>query len=633
MLNSEVSRLQREEIIDGYGHLEIEPGGPLAADSWCEYVISYTVPRPIAKGGSLRVTIPHLFTTPQIDDPALPGYVCVETTPPTACSIEIDVRYTCVFYENGHTGKYGKNIFVRFDEAVPEGSRLELTYGSMSHGAMGARAPYFGCVVYFLAAIDPTGGRGAPLTGYRLLAEQLGVEIVGKKATAARIVIPSVANVGEMTGALLMVDAKGSVDRSFEGEVGLFTETPGVEVERSVRFRAGDRGVKTFHIKNPAGKACVVETSWDGGYGASNPCVPPRADGMRVFWGDYHVHTYASDGLGTARESFAHARDNARLDFAAVTDHEGFTKEQLDYMRAAADEVYAPGRFAPLFGFEFTVHELPNDYCLISPDPDLNIDELISHPVRHKAYSSPVLTCDEFYRMMERKDLIIIPHLHVGNGGIFEREPPKNLRLAEIYSCWGNHEYEGCPLPSFGNDHKRNTIRALLDKGWRCGFTAGSDGHAGQGATTDWLRSRQRYKSGLTAVVAEDLTRESLWEALRARRTYATTGVRIYMDFSVNGFPMGSELILRKGDPITIRIKTHGSVNDYLVELFENGVVKEIFDVITYPYPPPLGGNGIIEKELTIENVTDSHWYYIRVSQRDGNLAWSSPIWVDIPSC
>ncbi|MGA1198611.1 MAG: DUF3604 domain-containing protein, partial [Candidatus Latescibacterota bacterium] len=47
---------------------------------------------------------------------------------------------------------------------------------------------------------------------------------------------------------------------------------------------------------------------------------------------------------------------------------------------------------------------------------------------------------------------------------------------------------------------------------------------------------------GYACLYAKELTREGIWEALKARRCYGTNGRRILVDFHVNGQPMGSEM-------------------------------------------------------------------------------------------
>lgn len=48
-------------------------------------------------------------------------------------------------------------------------------------------------------------------------------------------------------------------------------------------------------------------------------------------------------------------------------------------------------------------------------------------------------------------------------------------------------------------------------------------------------------RRGVTAFLASELTREALWEAIAARRCYATDGPRMRLAVTADGHPMGSE--------------------------------------------------------------------------------------------
>ena len=72
-------------------------------------------------------------------------------------------------------------------------------------------------------------------------------------------------------------------------------------------------------------------------------------------------------------------------------------------------------------------------------------------------------------------------------------------------------------------------------QGLRLSTIAASDDHRSQPGKPHW---------GLAAVRAPALTREAIFDALHARRTYGTTGQRILLDFRVNDAPMGSEIAL-----------------------------------------------------------------------------------------
>ena len=67
--------------------------------------------------------------------------------------------------------------------------------------------------------------------------------------------------------------------------------------------------------------------------------------------------------------------------------------------------------------------------------------------------------------------------------------------------------------------------------------------HLGAVCSTDnWTMMPGHWGQGLMAVLAQELTRDSLWDAFRNRRVYGVTGDRIELDFTCNGAPMGSIL-------------------------------------------------------------------------------------------
>jgi hypothetical protein len=123
----------------------------------------------------------------------------------------------------------------------------------------------------------------------------------------------------------------------------------------------------------------------------------------------------------------------------------------------------------------------------------------------------------------------------------------------------------------------------------------------------------------MTAVLAEQLTRESVFQALHARRCYTTTFARILMDFSVNGQPMGSELKIDPGDVVEFAGSVHGTA---AIDRLE--IVRDNRDV--YCIEP----NQLDAKFHWRDRPNESAYYYLRVTQCDGEMAWSSPVWVDL---
>ncbi len=122
-------------------------------------------------------------------------------------------------------------------------------------------------------------------------------------------------------------------------------------------------------------------------------------------------------------------------------------------------------------------------------------------------------------------------------------------------------------------------------------------------------------------VLAEDYTREGLLNAMRKRHTYAATS-NIVLDFRIqagdNEGIQGDEMSATSEIP-TVKAVIRGS-ND----------IKEVAVVRNNKYVHTREGEGERMEFEFREGSLDAgeHYYYVRVEQEDGNVAWSSPIWV-----
>ena len=136
-----------------------------------------------------------------------------------------------------------------------------------------------------------------------------------------------------------------------------------------------------------------------------------------------------------------------------------------------------------------------------------------------------------------------------------------------------------------------------MDRGYKLGFTSGGE-HEGV---------------GLTAVFAPELTREAIFEAIQKRRVYGTTSVKIIVDFRLGGTFMGSELVMT-GKSALCEIYAAGTDDIECITLVhKNGETVLLKDC---------GKEVNVKNEIPVEE----GYYYIRLIQKDRNIAWSSPI-------
>lgn len=337
---------------------------------------------------------------------------------------------------------------------------------------------------------------------------------------------------------------------------------------------------------------------------------PAAQHGLQTCFGDIQQHSAHSDGIGSADEAYLRARDHYDDDFVALTDHESFLGKRTgpgewEYLKAVADRFDAPGDFATLLAYEWTgkMYPGPGHKCVYVPKRD---SPLISR--------DEVPSGKEFVRLAAEHGMLASPH-HIGWTGCDEDgHDPIGQPTWEICSCHGCYEHADHPLGQRG-EHTHQLVDAMLAKGHRFGFTASSDSH---GLLWHHGESRKRdpYRTGLTAVQVSVLTRDAVFEALRTRRCYATSGAKILLDFTVDGQAMGSELSTRGGRATG---SVRGTSELARVELVaQRGVVAQV----------SLEPNS--DNAEFIFDVEDEPFVYLRVVQSDGEMAWSSPIFFDV---
>ena len=271
-------------------------------------------------------------------------------------------------------------------------------------------------------------------------------------------------------------------------------------------------------------------------------------DGLHAYYGDLHNHCGISYGHGSLEDALLNARE--QLDFCSVTGHAlwpdmpprddvigyivDFHREGFARLRRGWDDVqrttaafHRDGEFVTFLSFE--MHSgADGDRTILYNGADGEIIEATGLADLHGKLQ-PLLP-----------DVMAFPH-HIGykqgqRGINWDTFDPTFAPVVEIISMHGCSESDEGPRPylhSMGPSDHRGTMAYGLAQGHVFGVVGSTDHHSGHPGS---------YGHGRTGVWARDLTRGGLWEALRARRTYALTGDRIDVQFAVNGEPMGTVL-------------------------------------------------------------------------------------------
>lgn len=258
----------------------------------------------------------------------------------------------------------------------------------------------------------------------------------------------------------------------------------------------------------------------------------------------------------------------------------------------------------------------------------VNANRTGGHPVADSARS---VTPEELWGTLQARGVpfLTVPHhpsstSHPCNLGIFD---PRFDRLIEVYSVWGSSEYYGDFPRGVSDRFPALDVRDALRRGYHFGLAAGADGHDGhpgdaQGPATKHPHQYHFCGSGRTVVLAHELTREAVFDALFARRCYATTGPSIQLDVRVDEALMGQCLPSPAGHRPHLALTCRGTTGLDHVRIVRNGQV-----VLTHPCH---GEHTVdLDWEDAAWNGTAPASYYVRVVQRDRESAWSSPIRVE----
>ena len=201
----------------------------------------------------------------------------------------------------------------------------------------------------------------------------------------------------------------------------------------------------------------------------------------------------------------------------------------------------------------------------------------------------------DLYATLRGQDVLLLPHVG-GRYANLNWHDPELEPLIEVYSEWGGFEW---------------FLREALEKGYRVGFTAGSDDHKGRpGAAPPGSGSVGVY-GGLTCIYAVELTREGLWEALKTRRCYGTTGQRILLEVTADGKPMGSAY--QATQPPEISVNVVGTAPIERVDIF-----RGLERIYTFP--------------ATIERGADQirvAWSGQRIRARNRLVRWDGSLEID----
>jgi len=371
---------------------------------------------------------------------------------------------------------------------------------------------------------------------------------------------------------------------------------------------------------------------------------------LGLFWGDFHRHTDVSNcrtGFdGCIVDHFRYAYDLGKIDFLGTSDHTDIGKIYHPYEwwhnQRMHDALHSPGRFNTMYVYEREQVWPWGHRNVVFADRGGPLVYIKRPTYRASPWQSvfPVkagldeISPYELWDIMEDygKPVAVISHTGATRMGTdwakYDRIGYGSENVVEIYQgARVSYEGEGAPQPTAGlkpreeytidGDAEATPPAPILDFGQ---YKAGTYQNAlelgrklGVFASSDHISQHTSYGG----VYCEEFTREGIIEALDQRRTIAATD-KIYLNFTCNDRPLGSIFETEENPRLWFRVD--GTAPIKRITLVRNEEDWKTFG----PF-----AESLFETSVTDEAMLDGeNRYYVRVEQVDGNMAWSSPVWV-----
>lgn len=561
-----------------WGDVEAVGDQTLTAAATESLTVEVTLAQPIPAGQSLEVWTHFVsdIERVQVDDPNGAAYFHGEG--PVA--FEPFARPDAKVHGPGTFFPYRRYAGIRLEEDAPVGSRFVFHLDDVSMQT-------YEETLFNLrfALLD-----GDDLIGY--LGDAFYI-VKGSKKAQLWVICPTSVETGEPFACHIVTldrfhNKTGDPLEDLDFEVTLAGELEGQPIPAEITFDAEKQHHLAQGIQFDLEGLAYLKVSLKDDpriFGVSNPIVIKDDWPEKVYWGDVHQHTYFADGRGTPAANTEYAISTSCLDFLSVAPHQeatyspGMLRIDRPPVQTGWQELQEAARtyngkdIVTILGSEAgtlaRVAAHMNSYYLdLDNRPELerlgirldNEEEL-----RQLMQEDRLAFYERYLAELEssKGEVLLLPHAHAcgGPGRWFLPKRPEYQTNIEICSVHGVFE------PFY---------QQWLAHGHFVGVHGSGDNHmtSTSNGNPGW---HYPNTNGLAAAYATDWSRRGIWDAFKHRRTYAVTGnQRFYLDFAVNGNPMG-DIVVGDDGPRALSLTVAGTAPIMKVELFKNNQVIETF--------------------------------------------------------
>jgi Protein of unknown function (DUF3604) len=531
----------------------------LVAGEWTELKLVYEVGAAgLADGGWLKLAFKFYsdWALFQTSDPHEANFVSAEyhagdlvsgQSPATVRSLAVR------FDQKGHERPFQKAIMIDVvDGYLNPGDRIVVRIGDRRQGGAGTRVQTFVESGFrFRMFIDPLGSsKFAEVPGDCL------IDIVPGPPASLQLIAPRLHAPGNPLACIIRADdvwGNTCWDLPADGVLRI-TSPSGQTQEKPVTLN--DTGWAICRLADIPLDECG---EWALSAALSmSPGVEPIAryitveDGPAPLYADLHVHSDDTVGTNDTSYNLSYGRDVAGLDVLGYTANDfNITQERWNRAVELIHSLNEDGRFVCFPGTEWCGNSSAggdrNVVFLHGRAPEFPFDDqgrmvrsVDWNEATDRTMRPGTWPVDELYAAYAKdpEGHLLMPHVG-GRRCILDWHHPELERLIEIGSAWGQFPW---------------VYADALSRGYRLGAAANSDEHQGRCGGGVPGTAVFGSRGGLTGVFAERFDRASVARALRARRTFATTGERTVVTLKHGSTFMGSEGTLDPGGTLDLRL-------------------------------------------------------------------------------
>jgi hypothetical protein len=511
------------------GSATLVPGGRFEAGSLQSFALTYTAGRfGIDDTGSIKIGFRFAtdFGPVQFDDPQGQGYTTAEASNGAILELKWEFKR--------NIRPWSRSLYVGVAKHfLKPGDTITIRFGDRRFGSPGIRLQTyvehrfeFHVLVDAIATYD-----------YVPLPESPAIEIVPGPGVNWRAVMPTRVRRGDPFRLAVKADDKwGNPSNLVEKELRLATEARIAGLPGALTFNRGAFAAIVDGLTAESGGVVDVRDRDGVLLCRSNPIeVVEDTNAQRHYWGDLHGQSDETLGTNSAREYFEFGRDKAFLD---VMSHQGndfqITGRFWEELNALTRDFDAPGRFVCIPGYEWSAN------TAVGGDRNVYFrreGETIHRSSHAQIYegadrldeATDAHAASELFQKLQGRDCVVMAHVGGRYADIVLAHDPVLETAVEVHSAWGTFEW---------------LLQDAFDANYRVGVVCNSDGHKGRpGACYPGASFFGSY-GGLTCFLADRLDRDAIFEAMRRRHHYGTTGNRLILDVEAH-VAGGADLFLR----------------------------------------------------------------------------------------